>query len=134
MPEQAWTAFGGGLAAVFATLLMIFLVVTPFCTLGVPYKPQIVSGGIFIEGAADLIVHIDRYGFVWINDDDGTQSTPGATIDHALASGRYHRVVIEADRRARYASLDAVFRAAGRNRVPVALVSEGESVLDLLQR
>ena len=128
--EQSRTAFGAALAGVFASLLSLFLVITPFCTLGIPYVPHIATGRIFVPAPADLTVIIDRNGFGYVSDAP-QQATLEATVDTALTSGRYRRLIIEADRHARYASLLPIFRAARAHRLPVALVSQPDAVLDL---
>jgi biopolymer transport protein ExbD len=125
--QSSWNGFSVGLAGVAALLLLLFMEVGPFCTLGIPRKPLIVSGYILNESGSDLRVVITRNGYVHVENDVLPSST---TVEAALQTKRFSRVVIEADRSVNYSALLPVFRAAQTFGVPVALVSHPVSVLE----
>lgn len=122
-------AFLLGFAGIAAALLLVFMTSIPFCTLGVPQLPTIRSGALFHPRRDDLAVHIAREGHAWIGQSITTVDLRSA-IEAELATGRYARIVVEADRRVTLAMLQPLFGAAQKYRVPVVLASETVSVLE----
>jgi len=129
--EQCLTAFSIAFAGVAAAPLLLLAISNPVCGLGRPYPPHIASGVIVTPSSDDLTVIVHPGDLGVVADEVAPLSRFEETIDSALASGRYRRVIIEADRRTKYASLFPIFRAAREHRIPVAFVTEPESVLNL---
>lgn len=128
MIDRAWTAFGIALTGTIATLFLCFLVATPICTLGIPQTPPITTGGIVTLAETDLLVSVSPQG-QWY-----PGNSPASELENLLASGRYRRIVIQADRHARYGALLPVFRAARDHHVPVVLATGTVSVLEQIAR
>lgn len=106
-----------------ASLLLVFVVIGPFCTAGLPWLPEINSGGIVASGPADLTVGIGRDGYGYLDVDPRREPTLERQIETLLATGRYRRVIIKADRKAAYGALSPIFRAARARGVPVVFIS-----------
>lgn len=131
--DASWNAFGMAFAGVFAVVLMTFMVVTPVCTAGLPFLPHIATAGIVASGPADLRVTVTRDGLAYVDDGAYAQSTFGERIDRALASTRYQRVIVRADKASKYATLLPIFRAAQTHHVPVVFENRSESLLERIE-
>jgi biopolymer transport protein ExbD len=122
-------AFLLGFAGIVTALFLVFMTSASLCTLGVPQLPTIRSGALFHPRHDDLTVHIGRNGYAWIGESFATVDLRPA-IEAQLATGRYARIVVEADRKVTLATLHPLFGAAQKYRVPVVLASQTVSVLE----
>jgi biopolymer transport protein ExbD len=127
--DPYWNAFGAALAGVFAVVLSTFMVTQPLCTSGVPVLPLIRGARIVTLTSSDLRVSVSHEGFANVSDDFAREPIE-EKINTALASGRYHRVVINADRHAKFGALSPIFRAARVQHVPIIFETDAESILE----
>lgn len=127
--RQMWSMFEVGLAGIVVMMLLIFFVSIPMCTLGVPDLPHVAGTGSLAPGVTDLPVIVNSYG-IYVDANAPRAATIEAEVGNALATRRYKRVVIEADRRTKFGALEPIFRAARAHRVPVVFAGRTESVLD----
>ena len=124
MIHHAWTAFQVGLSAVALVITLVFMLSTPVCTLGMPQLPFLETGTIVTNEPGDLRVSVSRH-----RPEEDTE----ASLRRLLATGQYKRIVIEADRRAKYGDLMPIFRAAQAHRVPVVFAGSSVAVLEQLK-